>query len=44
MIVHGRLECGAGTIRLDGLGAEFDIDADGAPAGLDDAEEWPLEA
>ena len=44
VIVHGRLECGAGTIRLEGLGAEFDIDADGAPAGLDDADNWPLEA
>jgi hypothetical protein len=44
VIVDGRLECGPGTIRLDRLGREFDIDADGAPAGLDDAEAWPLEA
>jgi hypothetical protein len=43
VIVNDRLECGPGTIRLDDLGREFDMDADGAPAGLDDAEDWPLE-
>ena len=44
VIVGGRLECGTGSIRLDDVGGDFDIDADGAPAGLADAEDWPLEA
>ena len=51
VIVDGRLSCDAGTIRLaadeprraEGRGVSADR-RDGAPAGLDDAEEWPLEA
>jgi hypothetical protein len=56
VIVDSGLRCHAATIRLvrlderrwraegEGSAVGVAIDADGAPAGLDDAEEWPLEA
>jgi hypothetical protein len=44
VIVGADLRPHAGTVDLGRLGGEFAIDADGAPAGLRDAEDWPLEA
>jgi hypothetical protein len=44
VIVGADLQPRSGTVDLDRLGGEFAIDADGAPAGLRDAEDWPLEA
>jgi hypothetical protein len=56
VIVDSGLRCHPTTIRLgrlderrwraegEGSAVGVAIDADGAPAGLDDAEEWPLEA
>ena len=44
LIVVADLQARPGTVNLDRLGGEFAIDADGAPAGLADAEDWPLEA
>ena len=44
VIVGADLRPRPGSVDLDRLGGEFAIDADGAPAGLADAEGWPLEA
>ena len=56
MIVDSGLRCLVTTIRLvrldvrrwraegEGSSVGVAIDADGAPAGLDDGTEWPLEA
>ena len=56
VIVDSGLRCHVATIRLvrlderrwraegEGSSVGVAIDADGAPAGLDHAEEWPLEA
>jgi hypothetical protein len=44
VIVGPDLQPRTGTVDLHRLGGEFAIDANGAPAGLGDAEEWPLEA
>jgi hypothetical protein len=56
VIVDSGLRCHVATLRLvrlderrwraeeEGSAVGVAIDADGAPAGLDDAEEWPLEA
>lgn len=44
VIVDAALDCRPGTLRLAELGSELAVDADGAPAGLTDALDWPLEA
>ena len=44
VIVGDDLQPRSGTVNLERLGGEFAIDADGAPAGLADAADWPLEA
>jgi hypothetical protein len=43
VIVGADLRPRPGSVDLDRLGGEFAIDADGAPAGLADAQGWPLE-
>ena len=56
VIVDSGLRCHVATIRLvrlderrwraegEGSAVGVALDADGAPAGLDDTEDWPLEA
>ena len=44
VIVGADLRPRSGSVDLARLGGEFAIDADGAPAGLADAQDWPLEA
>jgi hypothetical protein len=44
LIVGADLRARSGSVDLDRLGREFAIDADGGPAGLADAHDWPLEA
>jgi len=44
VIVGADLRPRSGSVDLNRLGREFAIDADGAPAGLADAQDWPLEA